>query len=203
MDQIATPIANNAVARRQGVYWFGTLPDATWVPQLLPGLAYIRGQFERGEGGLEHWQLSMVFHQKASLATVRTLFAPFIGHWELTRSAAADAYVWKEDTRIGDPFELGQRPFKRNSAVDWERIRADAQAGRLQDIPGDVYVRYYGNLCRIRGDSLQPVAMERHASVFWGKTGTGKSHRAWRLAGNTAYSKDPRTKFWCGKDLLT
>lgn len=34
--------------------------------------------------------------------------------------------------------------------------------------------------------------------MFWGPTGTGKSHRAWEEAGVEAYSKDPRTKFWCG-----
>lgn len=34
--------------------------------------------------------------------------------------------------------------------------------------------------------------------VFWGKTGTGKSQRAWAEAGMAAYGKDPRTKWWCG-----
>jgi len=34
--------------------------------------------------------------------------------------------------------------------------------------------------------------------VFWGPTGTGKSRRAWVEAGMDAYSKDPRSKFWCG-----
>lgn len=40
--------------------------------------------------------------------------------------------------------------------------------------------------------------MVRRATVLWGSTGTGKSHRAWKAAGDAAYSKDPRTKFWCG-----
>jgi len=34
--------------------------------------------------------------------------------------------------------------------------------------------------------------------VYWGRTGTGKSRRAWDEAGLDAYPKDPRTKFWCG-----
>jgi len=33
--------------------------------------------------------------------------------------------------------------------------------------------------------------------VFWGRTGTGKSYRAWHEAGLDAYVKDPRTKWWC------
>jgi hypothetical protein len=32
--------------------------------------------------------------------------------------------------------------------------------------------------------------------LFWGKSGTGKSRRAWAEAGLDAYPKDPRTKFW-------
>lgn len=50
----------------------------------------------------------------------------------------------------------------------------------------------------IASDYDQPQAMLRHACVFWGPTGTGKSRRAWEEAGVHAYPKDPRSKFWCG-----
>lgn len=40
--------------------------------------------------------------------------------------------------------------------------------------------------------------MERTCHVFWGRTGTGKSRRAWEEAGFEAFAKDPRTKFWDG-----
>jgi len=43
-----------------------------------------------------------------------------------------------------------------------------------------------------------PSFVDRRAVVFWGATGTGKSHRAWERAGVGAYSKCPRSKFWCG-----
>jgi len=187
--------------RRQGTYWIGTLPvqpELEWVPALQPGLAYIRGQLEEGVGGLRHFQIFFILQRKASLAAVRQLWLPHVGHWELTRSAAAEAYVWKEDTRVGVPFEFGERPFKRNSPTDWQLVKDLAQQGRLEEIVGDVYVRYYPNLCRIRTDSLQPVAMDRVCTVFWGATGLGKSHRAWLRAGYDAFSKDPRSKFWCG-----
>lgn len=34
--------------------------------------------------------------------------------------------------------------------------------------------------------------------VFWGRSGSGKSQRAWTEAGADAYCKDPSTKWWCG-----
>jgi len=177
----------------------GTLGESTgWVPSLPDGLCYIKGQLELGDGGFRHYQLFFVVRPKASLAAVKQLWDPYIGHWELTRSEAAESYVWKEETRIDDPFEFGKRPFKRNSETDWALVRSAAVEGDLASIPDDIFVRFYGNLCRIACDHVQPLERVRTCVVFWGPTGTGKSRRAWAEAGSHCYSKDPRTKFWCG-----
>lgn len=40
--------------------------------------------------------------------------------------------------------------------------------------------------------------MRRHVSLYWGPTGTGKSHRAFQELGMDAYPKDPGTKWWSG-----
>lgn len=68
----------------------------------------------------------------------------------------------------------------------------------MDSIPSEIYIRYYGNLHKIRADSQEPTFRSIECFVFWGATGTGKSHSAWERAGSTAYSKDPRSKFWCG-----
>lgn len=135
--------------------------------------------------------------QKGSLATVKNWLPPQ-GHYELTRSAAANDYVWKEDTRIGDRFEMGTLKLNRNRKDDWDLVRINAKTGNVEDIPSDIYIRYYNQITAIGNRFVQPTAIERKCTVFWGPTGTGKSHRAWELAGPNAYSKDPRTKFWCG-----
>lgn len=70
--------------------------------------------------------------------------------------------------------------------------------GNLSEISKDVLVPHYNAIKRIRQDHLQPVAIERVVHVFWGRTGTGKSRKAWGEAGMDAYPKDPRTKFWDG-----
>lgn len=144
-----------------------------------------------------HWQLLVIFKRKIRLGGVRSVFGPF--HAEPTRSEAAEDYVWKEATRVGGTqFELGSRPLRRSEPQDWDRIRECAKRGALDDIPGDVYVRLYGNLKRICVDHCAPVAIERTIEVYWGATGVGKSRRAWEEAGLQAYPKDPRTKFWDG-----
>lgn len=120
-------------------------------------------------------------------------------HCELTRSEAADEYVWKEDTRIaGTQFELGRKPHRRNNATDWELIWESAKSGAINDIPANVRVQHYRTLRTIASDYSEPLPMERQIYVFCGRTGSGKSRRAWDEAGFSAYPKDPRSKFWDG-----
>jgi len=187
------------MARRQGTYWIATIPQEGYEPTLHEGLNYLKGQLEQGETtDYRHWQIFFATKRKASIHQVKEIFGIDNGHFELTRSEAAEAYVWKEETRIGEPFEFGKKPFKRNSSADWEEIRDLAKSGTLDEIPADIFVRCYPSLCRIRSDYLQPIAMDRTATVFWGPTGTGKSHRAWQQGGDNPYYKDPRSKFWDG-----
>jgi len=111
----------------QGIYWLLTIPHHAFVPYLPPGVAYIRGQLERGENtGYLHWQLSLVLSKKQRIGFIKKLLGPEC-HAELSRSAASTDYVWKEDTRVdGTPFELGRLPIKRNCQKDWDAVKSDA-----------------------------------------------------------------------------
>lgn len=185
--------------RRQGIFWILTVPQHEFTPFQPPGVQYIRGQLEQGHGstGFLHWQLVVAFTKITSIIGVRSLFGPF--HSELTKSSAALAYVWKEDTAIpGTRFELGTCPIARNVKRDWESIWEHAKSGDLMSIVPSVRVQSYRTLKQIAVDFMQCPAVERQCHVFWGATGTGKSRKAWGDAGLEAYSKDPRTKFWCG-----
>lgn len=122
---------------------------------------------------------------------------PAQAHYELTRSAAAEDYVWKDETSLGERFEMGERKMRRNVSQDWEKVRSNAIQGKLEEIPPDIYVRYYNSLNRIRADHQKPIGLDKRVFVLWGPTATGKSHRAWE-AFPDAYSKDPRTKWWTG-----
>lgn len=96
-------------------YWLVTLHHPEWEPELFSEqIKYIKGQKERGsETGREHWQLIVYFKLKVTLARFKAIlqlkYPQTASKWHLepSRSAAAEQYVWKEDTRIGDMFELG------------------------------------------------------------------------------------------------
>lgn len=140
----------------------------------------------------------VTLQRKQRLAWIKRLFGDQ-AHAELSRSEAARAYCFKVETSVeGTAFELGQLPVRRNNSEDWGRIRDLAKRGRLDDIPGDIYVRCYNQLRRITTDHLAPTPMQREVVCYWGRTGTGKSRRAWDEAGMDAYPKDPRSKFWDG-----
>lgn len=184
-----------------GRYWLGTLPiDSFIFPSPLPEtVTWFKGQQEKAPTtGYIHVQCIAGFKRNVRLASVKRIFGSQ-GHWELTRSDAADAYVHKDETHVpGTRFELGAKALKRNSATDWDLVRSNAKSGNLDAIPADVFVRCYSSLTRIASDFAVPVAISRTVHVFWGRTGTGKSRRAWEEAGMDAYPKDPRTKWWCG-----
>lgn len=173
----------------QGLYWLLTIPHADFLPYQPAGVQFIRGQLERGDGGYLHWQLLVAFERKCRLAAIKKIFGD-TAHCELTRSSAANEYVWKEQTRVdGTQFELGRVAFKRNCQADWDAVVDNAKRGRLDAIPSDILVRNYSNLRRIHSDYQEPVGVQREVVVYWGATGAGKSRRAWDEAGLDAYPK--------------
>jgi len=184
--------------RRQGIFWMLTIPGHEYVPYPFANeCQWIRGQLETGERGFVHWQIVVAFRQKKSLSAVRKCFGPF--HADLTRSSAADEYVWKEDTRVeGTQFEFGEKPIQRNSKIEWERVWEAAKKGDIMEIPASIRVQSYRTIRQIESDFAEPIGMVRTCYVYWGRTGSGKSRQAWDLAGMAAFPKDPRTKFWCG-----
>ncbi|AYP28867.1 MAG: helicase [Kajamanuvirus cruti] len=182
-------------------YWILTIPSASFaVPESLsPKLSYLRGQLERADSGYVHWQLVAHFKKPARLAAVKKLFGSTC-HAEPCKSKAALDYVWKDETAVeGTRFEKGSLPASPGTTDrDWHAILRSAKAGEFDEIPPDVLVRCYSSIRKIASDFGQPVAVERTVHVFVGRTGTGKSRRAWSEAGLSSYPKNPATKFWDG-----
>lgn len=107
-EVIATPCPKI----RQARYWILTIPENDWnIPETLPAnLSFLKGQKEEGAAsGYRHWQLVCAFKQKTSLHGVKKLFGP-TAHAEPSRSEFANAYVWKDETRVeGTSFESNEQ----------------------------------------------------------------------------------------------
>lgn len=161
-----------------------------------------KGQKEVGENGYEHWQTILYLKNQQRLSYLKR-FLPAEAHCEPTRSAAAEIYVWKEDTKVqGSEFEFGERSLNRNSKKDWEKIFDDASKGNLMEIPADIRFRHYSTIDRIRKDNERPISREGIiVNVYYGVTGAGKTHTAFAEAQQTdgdVYIKSGLTKWWDG-----
>lgn len=118
----------------QNRYFLLTIPHHAFTPWLPDGIAFIRGQLECGESGYLHWQLLTIFKRKITITGAKAIFGAS-AHIEPSRSAAADEYVWKEETRVANTqFELGTRPIRRNVQTDWDAVRTSAKRGALDGI---------------------------------------------------------------------
>lgn len=144
----------SSTSRRQGRYWLCTIP---WTPTEIESydnrnelpplpvecseiLVWSKGQGELGSTGYYHWQLMVGYSRKVSIRQLQQSF-PRGGHFELSRSEAANTYVWKEETRLdGTQFEIGSRAFKPNSKEDWDRIWELATTGQWLEIPANIRV---------------------------------------------------------------
>lgn len=202
------PLTYGRMANAPARWWMGTI-SSTQVPDWSATVCYgansnditeLRGQQELGTGGFLHWQVVVGLAKPQRLSWLVSRVGR--GHWERTRSAAAREYVHKVDTRVADTqFNLGAAPTRRNVAADWAAIKENAQAGALDRIPADIYIRCYNQLKRIAGDHAIPPAVQRRTAVYWGATGTGKTYRAYQEAAQGSvcpYFKDPCTKWWDG-----
>lgn len=204
------PKATRSPKVLQGVYWMLTIPMDDFDPpfgtddfttqERWSKVRWIKGQLEEGESGYKHYQVVVAFKRSARLAQVKKIFGTTC-HAELTRSDAADEYVWKEDTSLGDRFEYGKKAFNRTNPVDWEEVLEHAKVGSFELIPADIQVRHWSSLTKIRAHYDRPTYRDTTTSVYHGPTGTGKTFQAFKEAmdlDEEAYVKNPRTKFWDG-----
>ncbi len=104
------PVKSSQNSKLQGRFWMLTIPSSKWErwEKLQYNCCWMRGQEEvGGSTGYRHWQLLVGFPNPIRFNRLKKMF-PVETHVELTRSAFADEYVFKEDTAIANTrFELG------------------------------------------------------------------------------------------------
>lgn len=184
----------------QGRYWRATIPvSCGYTPVLRGNLCYLKGQQEIGEGGYHHFQMVCVTNKKVTRAQLKNDLVPQ-ANVDLTLSEAYNKYCWKDDTAVPDTrFELGSLPRSKARSTDWDAVYSDAISGNIDNIPKDILIRNYTSIKRIRVDNCTPPRRpDVTVRVYWGPTGTGKTHRCFDECGESFYVKNSRTKWWDG-----
>jgi hypothetical protein len=147
--------------------------------------------------GRRHVQGFCYFTSAKSISSVIRLLSGC--HVEVMRSptfAAAIAYCKKD----GDFVEEGVAPVDRGEAEAdrWEQALILARESKIESIPADIQLRYYGNLKRIERDQGSRPPNLTDVCGFWihGESGAGKTRNVVSVFPD-AYDK-PRNKWWCG-----
>lgn len=186
----------------QARYWIVTIGVSTgWTPSLNDPICYLKGQQEIGnDTGYHHYQVVVACSRRVTIRQLKDALGSRSAHCEPTRSEAANAYVFKDDTAVPNTrFEMGALQISRARRTDWDAVLGSAQRGDLQAIPSDILIRNYSAIRRIGVDFATPQPRPSiNVKVLWGPSGTGKTHRAWQEAGLDAYIKNPNTKWWDG-----
>lgn len=131
--------------------------------------------------GTPHLQGYAVFKQAVRLSALKKLHArakwiPAAGNTEQNI-----VYCGKE----GEFFAFGTPPkdAAAGGAAErdrWEKARTAAKEGRLDEIPADIYMRYYRTIKEIKKDHMiKPPDADGVTGVwYWGPPETGKSRKA-------------------------
>nr|QJI53650.1 MAG: putative replication-associated protein [Cressdnaviricota sp.] len=136
-----------------------TIPlNTEWTPPLTAteNIPWIKGQQERGAGGYLHWQVVCRFANKVRLLQAKRSFPPQT-HVEASRSAAANAYVWKDETAVeGTRFEVGVLRERGQQKLDWDLLLKQAIAGDFAAMDPGARIRYNNSLRSIHAQEADP-----------------------------------------------
>jgi len=162
----------------------------------LGGKYCIAGREVAPATATRHLQGYIQFTDAKSLSAVRTILPGC--HLE---SARGKPHQCAEYCRKDGLFrEIGVHPQDPGTRekLRWEHARTMAQTGSFEEIPADIYIRYIGNLERIRANHLPPLESLETPCGIWllGPSGAGKS-RGVRSQFPLVYPK-PLNKWWDG-----
>lgn len=162
--------------------WVFTInnPESNEVPQVF-NAKYCVWQREQGENGTQHLQGYCQFDNSCRLAALKKLCPS--AHWEKRRGTheEAVAYCSKEDTRIEGPFSYGL-PSTQGKRTDLDIVADVVKAGgTLEEVArlhSATFVKFFRGLTALKCTLTPPRNHFTESIVYYGATGTGKSHRA-------------------------
>lgn len=162
---------------------------------------YMSFGYETGkEEGTPHLQGATVFESIKTLSQVIKLFPSRVSNiQEIIHLQEAIDYTQKDM----EFYEFGVRPLSKKRQGDkeierWEESRKKAKVGDLDNVPADIYLRYYRTLKEIAKDHMLKPSPIDTIDNQWvcGPSGCGKSRQA-RADYPDAYYK-MCNKWWDG-----
>ena len=160
---------------------------------------YVVGQGERGEQNhILHIQFYVNFANPQRMSKIKT-FDNAVHVERVLVNNGADTYCMKEQTRVEGPYEFGTKPFRRNSAYDWNEIWNSAISNDFESIPADIRIRNYNNLKNISKDYMETYDCS-HLRGIWifGPSGSGKSRWVREHCPPHELYPKPCNKWWDG-----
>lgn len=158
---------------------------------------------EVGESGTPHLQGYVVFEKMKRLTAVKNLLPR--AHLEVARGSSQQAsdYCKKdksfEERGVAPLDEKAKGERGRELEIErWKRAREASADGRFDDVPADIYFRYYKTMKEIAKDNMKKPCDADDVTGVWiyGEPGVGKSRKA-REDYPGAYLK-MQNKWWDG-----
>lgn len=173
------------------------IPSLSW-----KNAVFIVYQKEKGsEEGTDHYQGYVQLSKPSKLGGMKKLNSR--AHWEPRRGShdQAVAYCTKEDTRVSDPVYLGD-PVVQGQRNDIRALHEAVVSGKtdvvLQEEFTEAYYKYYKAVDRVRANLLTPRSDKPIVEWYYGKTGTGKTRKAYEDNPNAYFKDMSNGKWWSG-----
>lgn len=173
--------------------------DTEILKDIVDNVRYIVYGFEVGEQGTPHIQGYVCFKTLKGVKQVSRMLPR--AHIEIAKGNSEQNRTYC--TKDGEYIEHGDMPLtpkKRgdNEKERWTAAKEAALNGNLEDVPDDIYIRYYRTLKEIRKDHIVTPEDSDDVTGLWyhGVAGVGKSRKA-RTEFPDAYKK-MCNKWWDG-----
>lgn len=160
-------------------------------------IRYCVYQLEQGKEGTKHYQGYVEFKKQMTLAGVKKLG----GHWENMHLEIAKGsqeqcikYCTKEDTRLEEPIEYGEKAKEGAPKRKLEDVAKDILDGAsikqvaLQD--KEHFIRHHKGIIAFKNITSKERCWKTKGWVFYGDTGCGKSYTAKSMFPNAFHVPD-------------